>query len=120
MQHRALVVAALALAACGLADGLAAQAVAQPARKPNVVLILTDDLGYGDLGSYGAPDARTPNLDRLARQGARLTDGYANGAVCTPTRAALMSGRYQQRVGLEWVLTPVPPARDRGLAAWTT
>ena len=118
MQHRALVVSALALAVCGQASGLAAQVPsAQAARKPNVVLILSDDLGYGDLGAYGAPDARTPNLDRLARQGARLTDGYANGAVCTPTRAALISGRYPQRVGLEWVLTPAPPDRDRGLAA---
>ena len=76
------------------------------ADRPNVVLIMMDDLGYGDLGSYGAPDARTPNIDRLAREGVRLTDAYANGAVCTPTRAALMTGRYQQRYGLEWVVTP--------------
>jgi len=73
--------------------------------KPNVVLIMMDDLGYGDLGSYGAPDAKTPNIDRLAREGVRLTDAYANGPVCTPTRAALMTGRYQQRYGLEWVVT---------------
>lgn len=76
------------------------------AGKPNVVLIMMDDLGYGDVGSYGAPDAKTPNIDRLAREGVRLTDAYANGAVCTPTRVALMTGRYQQRYGLEWVLTP--------------
>jgi arylsulfatase A-like enzyme len=76
----------------------------QRAAKPNVVLVMMDDLGYGDVGSYGAPDARTLNIDRLARQGVRLTDAYANGAVCTPTRAALMSGRYQQRFGLERVL----------------
>jgi arylsulfatase A-like enzyme len=85
-----------------------------PAALPNVVLIIADDLGYGDLGTYGASDARTPNLDKLAREGVRLTDAYANGAVCTPTRAALISGRYQQRVGIEWVLGGAAD-RDRGL-----
>ena len=79
--------------------------------KPNVVLIMMDDLGYGDLGSYGGPDAKTPNIDRLAREGVRLTDAYANGVVCTPTRAALISGRYQQRVGLDGVLTLDDSAR---------
>jgi arylsulfatase A-like enzyme len=62
-------------------------------RRPNVVLIITDDVGYGDLGSYGAPDVKTPNLDRLARGGVRLTDFYADGATCTPTRTGLISGR---------------------------
>lgn len=79
-----------------------------------------DDLGYGDLGSYGGPDARTPNIDRLAREGVRLTDAYANGAVCTPTRAALITGRYQQRVGLEWVLEATPGGWELGLAATGT
>ena len=69
--------------------------------RPNVVLIMTDDAGYGDFGSYGAPDVRTPNIDRLAREGVRLTSFYANGATCTPTRAGLITGRYQQRVALE-------------------
>jgi arylsulfatase A-like enzyme len=86
----------------------------EAAARPNVVLIIADDLGYGDLGTYGASDARTPNLDKLAREGVRLTDAYANGAVCTPTRAALISGRYQQRVGMEWVLGGGAD-RDRGL-----
>jgi len=76
-----------------------------------------DDLGYGDLGSYGGSDARTPHIDRLAREGVRLTDAYSNGPVCTPTRAAFISGRYQQRVGLDWVLTVAPADRDRGLPA---
>ena len=97
----------------------AAVAAAQPpvrvAGRPNVVLIITDDIGYGDLSSYGAPDIRTPNIDRLAKDGVRFTDFYANGAVCTPTRAALISGRYQQRVGLETVLTTAPANLDRGL-----
>jgi arylsulfatase A-like enzyme len=77
--------------------------------------VLFPDIGYADLGSYGGADARTPNIDRLAREGVRLTDAYANGAVCTPTRAALISGRYQQRVGLEFVLTNSPADRERGL-----
>jgi N-acetylgalactosamine-6-sulfatase len=67
--------------------------------RPNVVLILADDLGYGDLGCYGCRDIRTPNIDRLAAQGVRFTHFYANGPECTPTRAALLTGRYQQRVG---------------------
>ena len=94
----------------------AAQAPTANTTRPNVVLIITDDLGYGDLSSYGAPDIRTPNIDRLAKEGVRFTDFYANGAVCTPTRAALMTGRYQQRVGLETVLGFAPPSVDRGLA----
>jgi arylsulfatase A-like enzyme len=80
---------------------------AAPDDRPNVVFILADDLGYGDLGCYGAPDIRTPHLDKLAEQGVRLTDAYANSMVCTPTRCALMTGRYQQRIGgLEWAIYP--------------
>jgi len=90
---------------------------ADDSRRPNVVLIITDDLGYGDLGSYGAPDVKTPNLDRLAREGVRMTDFYANGATCTPTRAGLISGRYQQRFGLELPLGAGGAAdAERGLA----
>ena len=92
----------------------AAAAGQSQARPPNVVLIVTDDLGYGDVGSYGAPDAKTPNIDRLAREGVRLTDFYANGSTCTPTRAALISGRYQQRFELE---RPLGTGVDTGLPA---
>jgi arylsulfatase A-like enzyme len=99
-----------ALLVCALAPAHAQE------RRPNVVLIMMDDIGYGDVGSYGAPDARTPNIDRLAREGVRLTDAYANGPVCTPTRAALITGRYQQRVRLERVLTLTPEDRELGLA----
>lgn len=67
--------------------------------RQNVVILLADDLGYGDLGCYGCPDIRTPHLDRLARQGMRFTSYYANGPECSPTRAALLTGRYQHRVG---------------------
>lgn len=66
---------------------------------PNIVLILADDLGYGDLGCYGATNISTPVLDKLASEGIRFTDFYSNGPECTPTRTALLTGRYQQRVG---------------------
>ena len=96
------------------AQGLA-QAQGQPAnsQRPNVILIITDDVGYGDFGAYGAPDIKTPNIDRLAREGVKLTDFYA-APTCTPTRASLITGRYQQRVGLEEALPSAGP-RDRGL-----
>jgi len=95
-----------ALIACALLAANAILAAPAPAR-PNVVFIMADDLGYGDLGCYGAPDIRTPNIDRLAAQGVRLTDYYANAPVCTPTRCAFMTGRYQQRIGgMEWAIYP--------------
>ncbi|MEM6505692.1 MAG: sulfatase-like hydrolase/transferase [Planctomycetota bacterium] len=76
----------------------------QPPR-PNIVLIMADDLGYGDLSCYGATHVNTPHIDALARNGIRFTDYHSNGAVCSPTRAALMTGRYQQRTGVEGVIT---------------
>ncbi|MFA5192854.1 MAG: sulfatase-like hydrolase/transferase [Verrucomicrobiia bacterium] len=72
---------------------------ALPSSKPNIVFILADDLGYADLGCYGAKDIRTPRLDRLAREGVRFTQFYSNGPECSPTRTAFLTGRYQQRVG---------------------
>ncbi|MHC4618621.1 MAG: sulfatase-like hydrolase/transferase, partial [Planctomycetota bacterium] len=84
--------------------------------KPNIVLILADDLGYGDIGCYGSRTVRTPNLDALAAGGMKFTDFHSNGPMCSPTRAALLTGRYQQRAGIEQVLGYV---RDRkiGMAA---
>jgi arylsulfatase A-like enzyme len=75
-------------------------ALAQPQRPPNIVYILADDLGYGDLGCYGHPTIRTPNLDRMAREGMRFTDFYAASPVCTPSRAAMLTGRYAARSGM--------------------
>jgi arylsulfatase A-like enzyme len=72
--------------------------------KPNIVLFLASDLGYGDLGCYGNRAHRTPNLDRLAAGGIRFTDFHSNGPMCSPSRAALLTGLYQQRVGVEYVL----------------
>lgn len=111
MKHRVLILLALLLST-------AVPSSAQ--RPPNIVLIMMDDLGYGDLGSYGGSDVRTPNIDRLAREGVRLTDAYANGPVCTPTRAALITGRYQQRARLEGILTLSPADRELGLPALGT
>ncbi len=102
------------------ANAAQAQARTTPSQdttRPNIVLIITDDMGWADLGSYGAPDVRTPHLDALAAAGARLTDFYANGVLCTPTRAGLISGRYQQRFGMEVALPSEAPAGGRGLTA---
>jgi arylsulfatase A-like enzyme len=87
-----------------------------PPDRPNIVLIMTDDAGYADFGAYGAPDIRTPHIDSVARDGVKLTDFYANGATCTPTRAGLITGRYQQRVTLEAPLGVQPEVdAERGL-----
>lgn len=82
--------------------------------RPNIILIVADDLGYGDLGCYGGTRARTPHLDRLAREGLRLTDFHANAASCSPTRAALLTGRYQQRSGVESALSEKSPGLRAG------
>jgi len=80
-------------------------AAADPSR-PNVVLIFPDDLGYGDVGCYGAKGYSTPNIDRLAREGVRFTDFYVAQAICSASRAALLTGRYPNRVGVLGALGP--------------
>lgn len=72
--------------------------------RPNIIFVLVDDMGYADLGCMGAKDIKTPNIDRLASEGLKFTDFYANAPVCTPTRTAFMTGRWQQRVGFEWAM----------------
>jgi len=75
-----------------------------PEKSPNVVLILIDDMGWIDTGCYGSKFYETPNIDRLAAEGMRFTDGYAACAVCSPTRAAVMTGRYPARLGVtDWI-----------------
>ena len=90
----------------GLLSLLAACSGKSTVQHPNVVLLFADDLGYGDLGCYGHPNIRTPNLDRLAVDGIRLTSFYSAAPSCTPSRAALLTGRYPLRVGLPHVLGP--------------
>lgn len=85
---------------------LGVAAIAAPRKKPNVILIYADDLGYGDLGCYGSR-IRTPHLDRLAREGMRFTHCLSANPVCSPSRAALLTGRYPTRVSVPRVLFPV-------------
>jgi arylsulfatase A-like enzyme len=76
--------------------------------KPNIIVILADDLGYADIGAHGCTDIPTPHIDSLAKNGVRFTTAYANGSFCTPTRAALISCRYQHRYGIEDLGGPLP------------
>jgi arylsulfatase A-like enzyme len=82
-------------------------------RPPNIVVILADDLGYAELGCQGCKDIATPNIDSLARAGIRFTDGYVTCPICAPTRAGLMTGRYQQRFGFETNPGPEQYADDK-------
>jgi len=81
---------------------LTATSVLPAAEKPNIVVIVADDLGYADVGFHGCKDIPTPNLDALAKAGTRFTSGYVSGPYCSPTRAGLMTGRYQTRFGHEF------------------
>lgn len=114
-----------AVAASALAAGTSAKSAKvtrPPAQRPNVLYIMADDLGWGDLSCYGRPDYRTPNLDRLASEGTRFTQAYSASPVCTPTRCAFVTGRYpaRTRVGLEeplaWKKFLVDNKLDIGLA----
>lgn len=80
-------------------SSLAVRAAATAASRPNVLLIVADDLGYNDVGFQGCRDIPTPNLDRLAASGVRCTNGYVTYPVCSPSRAGFLTGRYEQRFG---------------------
>jgi arylsulfatase A-like enzyme len=97
----------LALIALGL---LTAPLFAAETRKPNILIIVADDLGYGELSIQGNPQIPTPNIDSLAKNGVRFTSGYVSGTYCSPTRAGLMTGRYQQRFGHEFNPGPAQQA----------
>lgn len=106
------------LASAALSSGVFNSAYAQGKNgKPNIVFILADDLGYADLGVFGARHIKTPNLDKLAKEGVRLTDAYSNSPVCSATRFGLITGRYQYRLrgGLEEPLSAA--AGNLGLPA---
>ncbi len=88
-------------------------------QRPNIIYIMTDDMGYGDLSGYGHKDYATPNLDKLAAQGIKFVNAYSAGPLCTPTRTAFMTGRYPARtpVGLMEPLTSIAKDRDFGLTS---
>jgi arylsulfatase A-like enzyme len=106
---------ALRTALACAAVALAAIAPVAAGQKPNVVFILADDLGWADLGCYGSTFHATPNLDRLAGQGMRFTDAYAACNVCSPTRAAILTGKYPARLRLTDWLTGRPDRPDQKL-----
>src|SRR5574339_484725 len=88
----------MALAAMAALPSLAVAA----AGRPNILIIVGDDMGYADIGAHGCKDIPTPHIDSLAKNGVRCTSGYVSGPYCSPTRAGLMTGRYQQRFGHEF------------------
>jgi arylsulfatase A-like enzyme len=91
--------------AAALAVGLGGISMAEAdTRKPNLIVIYCDDLGYGDLSCFGSKEIRTPHLDALAKTGVRFTDWYSNCPVCSPSRASLLTGRYPQRTGVTHIL----------------
>src|SRR5262249_37289214 len=90
---QATTVGSLALASVGFGRVVQAHSA-----RPNILFVLADDLGYADLSCYGQRDYETPNIDRLAAEGVRYTQGYANSSVCSATRTALATGRYQYRL----------------------
>jgi len=108
--RREFLAAGAAIATAAAVDGRT-----QPKSKPNILFILADDLGWGDLSCYGRPDYKTPVLDSLAASGVRFTQAYANSSTCSPTRVALITGRYQNRlpVGL---YDPLPGGVKVGLS----
>lgn len=108
---------ALGLGAAAVLTGGCAGAARQASRRldrPNIIIILADDLGYGDISCYGSKTINTPNIDALAEGGLKFTDFHSNCPVCSPTRAALLTGRYQQRCGVEGVVT-ARGHRDKGM-----
>jgi arylsulfatase A len=112
MRRLISILAVCAAAALG-ARALRSQAPA--ANRPNVVVIMSDDMGYADLSSYGGTDIKTPNIDGIGRDGVRLTDFYANGVLCSPTRAGFINGRYQQRYLIDNVIGgTTPPLKITG------
>ena len=88
-----------------IAVGCVSQKRKSEYNKPNIVVFLTDDLGYGDLGCYGNPIIKSPNLDKFAKEGVLLTNCHSGGTVCSPSRAALLTGRNPYRLGFYYILS---------------
>lgn len=105
-----------ALAQCLVLQALALPVVAQATPRPNIVLVVADDMGYGDLGCYGSKQVPTPHLDSLAASGVRFAQAYVSASVCAPSRAGLLTGRYQNRFGFEHNLVSAGSAyRDESI-----
>ncbi|MFZ4764788.1 MAG: sulfatase [Roseimicrobium sp.] len=85
------------LSLLGIGVLASAAAIAEPSKRPNVIVIVADDLGYADVGFNGCKDIPTPHIDSLAQHGVRCTNGYVSHPFCSPTRAGFMTGRYQHR-----------------------
>ena len=95
MKHTLTRITALLLAPLA---ALHAADAPEPVAKPNIIVILADDLGWGDVGCYGATKIKTPHIDRLAREGMKFTDAHTAASVCSPSRYGLMTGRYPWRL----------------------
>jgi arylsulfatase A-like enzyme len=106
MRHFAVLLLAFVL---GAGKSVAAQT------RPNIVIIVADDMGYADIGPHGVQDIKTPNIDALAASGVRFTDAYVTGPYCSPTRAGLLTGRYPQRFGHEFNIGLMGPHAEAGL-----
>lgn len=115
MRHAAATAGGAALGAAAAAHDVHARAAGGSMKRPNFIIFLTDDQGYGDLSCMGAADLKTPHLDAMAAGGARFTDWYSNSPVCSPSRAALLTGRYPGNAGVRSILaghrraTGLPP-----------
>jgi arylsulfatase A-like enzyme len=112
-----LTIAIAVLIVCGLLTPAHAQSDAAAAKRPNIIHIVADDLGWKDVGFNGCQDIKTPNLDALAAGGARFTQFYVQ-PMCTPTRAALMTGRYPFRYGLQTIVIPGPAGYGLDTSEW--
>src|SRR5688572_26110854 len=106
----AVSLSALTVASCTTRTHADRNPASSVASRPNVIVIMADDLGYADISAYGVKRIATPNIDRIGNEGVKFTDAYAAAPVCSPSRAALQTGRYPGRYGFEY--NNGPPARD--------
>jgi len=114
-MNRSLLRLALLLTLIGLLGG---QARAADSRRPNIVMVFIDDLGWGDFSCFGNPDAKTPHIDRLAAEGLRYSQFYVNSPICSPSRTALTTGQYPQRWRITSFLNNRADNERRGMAQW--
>lgn len=120
MMRRRVFLRNSALTLASMAAGLAGARAAEPPAKPNVVLILADDFGWTDLACFGSDLYETPNLDRLAREGMKFTQNYSACCVCSPSRAALLTGKYPARLHItDWIPGAMPKNPKLLVPEWT-